>query len=308
MEILSNTTTGKKVLIIFTGQAFRYFKAEPGIEFKLRKTVDEDCSIEQQLNASLSHTYLIKYIKKIHNIQCDYCIITYKTIHENRLLTYYPDSILNIFYEKTKGYAGLLTSGNTQLEKEFDIFKKYDIILYVRIDLLLSEFFIKSIKLNDDYIYFTHLLGPPGNPEKCEIKTELKDMYVCDMFIQVPKKHFNVIQHNFLNHTSTKTFITKNNTPQESIKFLIQTIHRASTHMGWNPLYIVTNRPLPQPLFRALNPSVAYFEDICQLEYTPIFNDSKEGLIKYYEEYKPVIFKTSMLDVEYSEEFLKTIT
>lgn len=305
MENLSNISTNKKILIVFTGQTFRYFK--PGVDFNLRRTVDEERSIEQQLKASLSHTYLIKYIKKIHNVQCDYCLVSYKTIYQDKLLPYYPDSILNIFYEQLKGYPRLLTSGNEQLHKDFDIFKKYDFILYIRIDLLLSEFFIKSIKLNDNYIYFTHLLGPRGHPERININTDLKDMFVCDYFIQVPKKHFKVIKHGFLKHTSPETFINVDNIPQECIKFLIQTTHRASTHMSWNPLYAVTNRPLPRPPLRAVNPDVIYTEKTCRLEHTSLFNNSKEDLFEYYKKHKPVIFTKSTFDVEYSEDFLKTV-
>ncbi len=290
-----------KVLIVFVGHAFRMLLPNN------KKTTDDLSSVEQQLKASNTHKYLVNYLTYKHKIQCDYCLATYDTIYKTQLLKYYPNSILNIFHNTSKGYQGLLSSITSQL-KNSDLLKVYDTIFYIRIDLMLSEFLIKKIQPLSDYIYYTHLLGPPGDPNKPDMNCIIDDMYVCDMFMQVPERHFNTTTHNFLGHNSTKYLIKQHNINRQDIRFYIDTIHRASTHMSWNPSYIVTNRPSPRPdPLRALNPSVVYCYDSFKLKETNIFNNSRQNLINFYIKDNAVDIVKNNLQIKFSSDFLQIV-
>lgn len=225
------------LLLVLWGESYRSGK-------QMSRTRGTNNYVERQLLASSSHINLINNLKTQH--ETDVFINTYKLNirDDSNLLNYYKNNNVNIskyifhnaiFSNEESFLNDMYDNTNKLLET-----KKYEYVIFLRIDLYIKFLFIKNISLEPDKIQFPHI---DSNSDLNHFN-QCGRINVCHFIMICPKKFYNIIEEKII-YNSTHGIMNKildSGININSIKFMLNTLHICSTDLGWNPLYIQVGR------------------------------------------------------------------
>lgn len=210
----------KKALIILFGESFRYGKQ------KNRNTGLLE-SYNEQINASKSHIKLILSLSDRYDI--DVSINSYTTKYDNDLISIYDKYLIHsVFHKKLLGQNRLIK------KYKFEA-RKYDFILYSRIDIFLKDKFFEIFNPSINKILFPSICYKPhhkigGHPR------------VNDMMAFIPKKYFFYLEKFKLCHRSWRILIESQEFTYDDLDTMLNTYHDSDTYKDSNPIYYITNR------------------------------------------------------------------
>jgi hypothetical protein len=238
-----------KGLILFRGLTFRGFGKSRDIDLS-------DHSYSNQLSATKSHVSLVKHLESQgHEID-----VAFDTVECEK--TY---DLIRLFGSNLKYYA---LKNVIDLDMQFSFYRSvrslepiffyvdYDFFLVVRNDLMFKENFFEMFDPSCQELKFISVLWHINR------KTENNNPRVNDCVFFFPKKYFHLISsipepggcdfHNILDNW---------NKPENKLNFnfYLDRYHDSNTHLDWNPLYKLVNRPEADKQFS--DPNLKYPDD-----------------------------------------------
>ena len=187
-------------------------------------------TVAEQLQACKTHVQLCRHLQENYSCVVDIAIETVETEFTNNLLEVYStENVVHVSLIKDVRKGGLTESFLTypgQIDTTI-----YNHIFFLRIDLILKDYFFKRIRL-DENIYTGFSVGS---------RVDTPDFD--DKFLLIPQKFLenivsikgSVFVHRIFNQIKKVIDV-------KYLKTLINTLHPGATHMSWNPLYTIANR------------------------------------------------------------------
>lgn len=217
----------KKILFVFLGESFR-----TGNQGTRIRGLPE--SINEQIHACTSHIELMSKCKYQFQLDTECVVITYKTKYDHLLQSIYNPYLNKIrFLKDTIGYENLCQKSHSLFDA-----KQYNIVFYIRIDLILKDYFIKIYNPSYTKIVYPFVCWrrdykqPNGHPRISDLMVSIPSNY-----LHVLKKRVNILDHN------SYSYLLANNVPEHDISYFINTYHDSDSAKDYNPLYKIANRP-----------------------------------------------------------------
>jgi hypothetical protein len=212
------------VLLVLTGESYRL-----GPQMSRGRGGEE--GKKRQILASLSHMKLVNALKE-KNIESDICMITYAYTpeYDNELTSIYsPYLKYSIFFPALFPTEEHFIDATTIFINNIDI-TGYSHIIFIRIDVFLKDYFIRTFELNVENVIFAHV----------DTNTRYENYKgVCHFLCIFPKKYFEYIKYRHP-HTAASDLVI--HIGYHNIGLIINTLHLISTDLEWNPLYIQVGR------------------------------------------------------------------
>ena len=227
----------EKALIVLVGASFRY-----GGQGSKIKGVPE--SVDNQLHACMTHIKFATFLKDKYNIDVEFIIYSYTTQYDNLLKDLYTSNnckIFSVFENVLVGYNGLLRKSNDIISKHYNILD-YSFIHYIRIDLFLKDAFYENFRLSNR-IRFPSICWKRCSECNGILHPNVKYPRVSDMFLYIPKKHFNIINStDFILSHNTYMKLVESGLTIDNLGFYINTYNDSDSYKDYNPLYYIVNR------------------------------------------------------------------
>ncbi len=229
-----------KLLVILWGESYR-----SGVWGQTRTRGTGDYK-RRQILASKSHISFFESLQsKGHTV--DVILNTYE-LNEN------DDKELLSFYYNKSNLIGQLFHPHifpdeiTFFKCMFDIArqyeKNYDLILFIRVDLYLKQYFLETYVPNSEKVIFAHIDSNCDLDQYNEDKT--KGFRIAQIILSIPKSLFWLLTNKCLDESchphEFRNHIVKFHIPPKDIDFLVRSPFLCSTCSGWNPLYIQVGR------------------------------------------------------------------
>jgi hypothetical protein len=168
-----------------------------------------DCSVFMNVET----TQYNEELKKVYNQYLEGALFRHKTTEE------------------------LVVSRKKQMDDVMKLFDRndYNFIFFLRIDIYLKQKFI-------DMFEFTNKIKFPFVTESAFTgnKTSEGNVRLCDMFMSIPKKHYNLLDiDKCIFHEDASDDMKIQN---ENIEVVVDTMHDGDSGKRWNPLYYITGR------------------------------------------------------------------
>lgn len=215
-------------LILFLGESFRWGQ---------QNTRDRGSvvSYDEQMKACKSHIDFIENIKtKFSMDSISVLLSSYTTQFDNELLQIYKKYLIgHKLYPNVIGINNLFHNSINEINENI---KKYDFILFIRIDLFLKDKFTELFNPNTDMILFPTICwkhdSKSGNHPR-----------VNDMMLFIPKKYYKYIVNISINHDSWFNLMHTTDLTYDDLDTIIHTYHDSDSFKDYNPLYYIVNRP-----------------------------------------------------------------
>lgn len=216
-----------RVLFVILGEAFRTGGQNS------RETGNPK-SYNAQMEACKSHIKLFEYLQTKMKTAIDVCIETYPTQYNYELYKIYKKYDKYKYEHNNKiGITGLFKHAISRIP-----INSYDFVFYLRIDLCLKDKMLSLVRFDENKILFPFICFTIHDCDKIG-----KYPRVCDTFMIIPKKHFNIFKQIEIDHHSWKHLMEKNNLCLKQIDTMIYTYHDSDSQKDLNPLYYIANRP-----------------------------------------------------------------
>jgi len=227
--------SNKKGLLVYYGGGFR---DGPNLS-SIQDTVK---GYNNQLYASKSHIKLNKVLTE-KGYDIDSLVCSYHSKYESQFKIWYNpfDIILNTIKVRGKSTDGRDSLIKNCIKNMNELkMDQYDFVLFVRIDLFLKKDFFDVLDLKSDKVNFLAHNFYTGH---CGF-TEKKDPEVVDMILYVPKKHFNILDENFiLNHKAWTYYKKQYKLTNDDLGFMTDKRFDSNTYLDLNPFYVISGRP-----------------------------------------------------------------
>ena len=227
--------SNKKGLLVYYGGGFR---DGPNLS-SIQDTVK---GYNNQLYASKSHIKLNKVLTE-KGYDIDSLVCSYHSKYESQFKIWYNpfDIILNTIKVRGKSTDGRDSLIKNCIKNMNELkMDQYDFVLFVRIDLFLKKEFFDVLDLKSDKVNFLAHNFYTGH---CGF-TEKKDPEVVDMILYVPKKHFNILDENFiLNHKAWTYYKKQYKLTNDDLGFMTDKRFDSNTYLDLNPFYVISGRP-----------------------------------------------------------------
>lgn len=227
--------SNKKGLLVYYGGGFR---DGPNLS-SIQDTVK---GYNNQLYASKSHIKLNKVLTE-KGYDIDSLVCSYHSKYESQFKIWYNpfDIILNTIKVRGKSTDGRDSLIKNCIKNMNELkMDQYDFVLFVRIDLFLKKEFFDVLDLKSDKVKFLAHNFYTGH---CGF-TEKKDPEVVDMILYVPKKHFNILDENFiLNHKAWTYYKKQYKLTNDDLGFMTDKRFDSNTYLDLNPFYVISGRP-----------------------------------------------------------------
>jgi len=236
------------------------------------KVTNDDDLINNQMIASNSHMKLVEILENKYNIKTDIIISTYRNSLLSKLgLPGYDQNLLNIIVndkEEKHDVRGLFYRIYQVID---NIKNNYKYLCFIRIDILLKQYFFNIIKSNYEKITLAHmcLYTTPDELKKTG-KIHKASKCVTNHIMIIPKKYYKFLDlilvnlsdnrwnsklwppeviaaanpSNGVHHNGLSNLIKNKLFTLEDFDVLINTFHGGDTSTGWNPLWCQLDRPI----------------------------------------------------------------
>jgi len=241
----------KKCLVLFLGESFRYGPQD-------NRNTGCPLSFDEQKKACFTHIDFCKNIEEKYNCEIDIIVNSYNTQYNNDLIQWYTDYKCNSQFIFNTDYIGISNLyKNSVLNSNVNI-NTYDYVVYIRVDIVLSEFFKNKFYFSEDKILFTSACFSFNN-----FHIHYNYPRVVDMFMCIPKKYYSDQLFNNIEVYHSAWWWLKQFDQNIEIDFLTYTMHDSDSQKDWNPFYYIANRPCSENWYDAgkiLNPKTLQIE------------------------------------------------
>jgi len=245
-------------LIIIRGESFRTGESAS-------RNIGSRESYDTQSEASKSHLRFLKNLKN-KNVNLDLNIATYKTQFLDECISWYNEEF-NIISTCIKDNSENTNQGSLirdAMKPHFDDtanipnLSSYDFIFFLRFDCYLKEKFIEIFDPHWNTIRFPFVMYWQSVNEKTHAVNHFHHEYqhktnlsyfpvVSDIMWFVPNKYISNLfegKHKRVHpwHDAWPSLITFNDLTFEDMDVMVNTMHRANSSIGSNPLYKISGR------------------------------------------------------------------
>ena len=120
---------------------------------------------------------------------------------------------------------------------------EYDLVYFIRIDLLLKPTFTDAFMYMDNKIRVSFICTKIFGWHCIKYNKRIIPR-IADMLLQIPKKYFYLIENKRITLTHhTYEDLLNNGIPMEEIDFMLDTYHDSDSAKDYNPFYRIVNRP-----------------------------------------------------------------
>ena len=223
-ELVSRPMKG---LVILFGESFRTGNQNS----RIRGQVD---SYEYQKKTSPSH---IDFLQSLP-YKCDVLISTYTTQYDDDLLQWYNDYLIDSTIHDHA--IGLYNNYSFAINKWRNIFREYDFVFFLRIDLCLKPMFKTVWQTPSDKILYPFICFIPHH------KTIHGLPRVSSTMLYVPKNKYDKLFYaqnipDAFEHDSW-FYLMQISVQCSEIGVFLHTYHDADSYKDWNPLYCMLYR------------------------------------------------------------------
>jgi hypothetical protein len=221
----------KKFVVFFIGASFR-----TGGQWSIIRGQPD--SYNEQKEACNSHIDFLNFVKEKYQYEADIVVGTYDTPYTNELKEWYStytDAGIFNFYDDLVGLTSLFHRSFSSIEEKLE---EYDFILYIRIDLILKEYFKRVFNPFDNQIKFTGVCFS-------RYHAEYGSPRIVDMIMFYPKKYYDkhILSIIPIGHETWWWIKNRSNNDLIEMDLYTKTLHDSDSFKDWNPLYKIANRP-----------------------------------------------------------------